>query len=247
MIVLHQFEMSPFCDKVRRMLRWKGLEYEVKDYPLADRKALRRLSKAAKLPSLEHDGEMIADSTDIAYHLEARFPEPPLLPSDPSERGLVHMIEDWADESLYFCEMYLRFTLPHNGLRNIPRLLELERGFAKMMLQRLIAKGMRKIISTQGLARKPLDWVLADITRHVQAIADRLEGKEWLVGDALTLADLSVYSELVCMHDSQEGQQMVAERPALGAWMARVEAATGERTRGSWEPLATETEAASGA
>ena len=238
MIVLHQFEMSPFCDKVRRMLRWKRLEYEVKDYPLGDRKALRRLSAAGKLPTLEHDGELIADSTDIAYHLEARFPEPPLLPSDLAERGLVHMIEDWADESLYFCEMYMRFTLKHNGARNIPRLLELDRGFAKIMLRRLIAKGMRRIIETQGLARKPLDWALADIARHLQAIADRLDGRDWLVGDALSLADLSVYSELVCMHDSQEGQRMVAERPALGAWMARIEAATGDRPRGSWPPLA---------
>ncbi len=237
MIILHQFELSPFCDKVRRILHWKGVEYQVKDYPLGDRKALKKLSPAGKLPTLEHDKELIPDSTDIARHLEEKFPEPPLMPADPRLRGLVHVFEDWADESLYFCEMYLRFTLPHNGVRNVPRLLELDRGIARMMMQRLIPRGMRSIISTQGLARKPHYWALADITRHVQSISDCLASGDWLVGDTLTLADISVYSELVCMHDSEEGQAMVAARPEVVEWMARVEAATGAPPRGSWPKL----------
>jgi glutathione S-transferase len=42
-IVLHQWEISPFCGKVRKMLHIKGLAYETVDY------AGLRAVRAAKL------------------------------------------------------------------------------------------------------------------------------------------------------------------------------------------------------
>ena len=84
MIVLHQFEISPFCDKVRRILHVKRIPYEVREVPpsraLTD---VRRVNRIGKLPAIEDEGRVIADSTDIAHHLEQRFPDPPLLPKHP--------------------------------------------------------------------------------------------------------------------------------------------------------------------
>ena len=34
MITLYQFEISPFCDKVRRVLHWKKVPYEIVEVPL---------------------------------------------------------------------------------------------------------------------------------------------------------------------------------------------------------------------
>ncbi|MGH8462358.1 MAG: glutathione S-transferase N-terminal domain-containing protein, partial [Stenotrophobium sp.] len=31
-VVLHQWEMSPFCNKVRRCLKYKGVDYTVLNY-----------------------------------------------------------------------------------------------------------------------------------------------------------------------------------------------------------------------
>ena len=126
MITLYQFEISPFCDKIRRVLHWKGQPYQVREIPLAQTfTRLRKINPVGKLPCIEHEGRLIADSTDIAHYLEERFPQPPLVPSDPLERGLCHMLEDWADESLYFYEMRLRFTFPHNARRWLPALMVL--------------------------------------------------------------------------------------------------------------------------
>ena len=123
MLILHQYEISPFCDKVRRILHWKGVPYAVSEIPLGDRARVRRLSPVGKLPVIEHEGRVVADSTEIAWYLEERFPERPLLPADPAERGRVHVLEDWADESLYFYEMRLRFTFPRNRARWVAALL----------------------------------------------------------------------------------------------------------------------------
>ena len=83
MITLHQFQISPFCDKVRRILHWKRLDYRIQEVPLARALSVRRINPIGKLPCLEHDGRFVADSTDIAYYLEEKFPEPPILPKDP--------------------------------------------------------------------------------------------------------------------------------------------------------------------
>ena len=127
MLTLYQFEISPFCDKIRRILNVKHVPYAIEEVPPTKTlSVVRKLNPAGKLPFLVADGTVVADSTDIAYWLEARYPEPRLVPEDPRERGLCHVLEDWADESLYFYEMRLRFTLPHNARRFIPELVKYE-------------------------------------------------------------------------------------------------------------------------
>src|SRR5690349_5471712 len=101
-IVLHQLDISPFCDKVRRVLHFKRLDYSVHDVPVGGLGKLKRMARPGKVPILELDGRFIHDSTDICRTLEELVPEPRLIPADPMQRALVDIFEDWADESLYF-------------------------------------------------------------------------------------------------------------------------------------------------
>lgn len=234
MLILHQFEISPFCDKIRRMLHWKGLEYEVKEYPLISGKKIRAIYPAGKLPCLEHDGKFIGDSTDIAHYLEETFPQKPLLPEDPAQAALAHIMEDWADESLYFCEMYLRFSLPENAGRNLPRMLQNDKPFLRKILPKLIPGGLRKLLANQGIGRKKKEHVLKDIDRHLDAVEKRLQNSDWLIGDAMSLADISVYSMVNCIRDSEQGGDAVRRRPKMTAWLQRIEDATGGKVPGSW-------------
>ena len=106
-IVFYDWPYSPFCMKVRAILDYKRLAYESVN-PLRARGTLSRRG-TGKVPAVEIDDDFITDSTDIAHALDERFPDPPLLPADPHQRGLVHAIEDWADESLYFIGLYYRW------------------------------------------------------------------------------------------------------------------------------------------
>ncbi|HBZ72055.1 MAG TPA: hypothetical protein DEP35_20930 [Deltaproteobacteria bacterium] len=227
MITLFQFDVSPYCDKIRRVLHWKRQPYKIEEIPLAQAfTRVRKLNPAGKLPCLEHDGRMIGDSTDIAYYLEEKFPEPPLVPKDPQLRGLCHMLEDWADESLYFYEMRLRFTLPHNARRFIPELTKHDPGWMKTAARYFIPHMMRGVLSRQGLGRKPLERALHDVERHVGAVGDWLSGRAWLVGDALSLADLSVFAQLACIRGAEEGARIIASSLPVTEWMERVDRAT---------------------
>jgi len=226
MITLHQFQVSPFCDKIRRILHWKGLDYRIQEVPLARAPAIRRINPIGKLPCLEHDGTFVADSTDIAHYLEEKFPEPPILPRDPAERALCHVLDDWADESLYFYEMRLRFTLPHNARRWIPELVHADSGILKALAPHVIPGMLRRLTRKQGVGRKSVQQVLEDVRRHVDALADLIGDREWLVGEALSLADLSVFAQIRCIRGAEEGARIIEGRPPVVAWMERVDAAT---------------------
>ena len=230
MIVLHQFEISPFCDKIRRILHVKGERYEVREVLLSRAVTdVRRINRIGKLPAIEDEGRVVADSTEIAYYLEERFPEPSLLPKHPRERALVHLLEDWADESLYFYEMTLRFTLPHNRRRFLPELTKYEPAWFQRVAPYVLPIVFRRTVRSQGIGRKPIDMLVADVERHVRAIEGLVGDGEWLVGSALTLADIAVFAQLFCIRGSDEGAQIVNAHPRVAAWMERVDAATQPR------------------
>ncbi|MDH3686538.1 MAG: glutathione S-transferase, partial [Myxococcales bacterium] len=191
MIRLHQFEVSPFCDKIRRVLHVKGQPYEVVEVPLTRSFSISKLNPAGKLPTLEHDGRIVADSTDIAAYLEEAFPEPPLYPKGPAERALCHVLEDWADESLYYYEMTLRFTLPHNARRFTPLLVAHDPPWFQRLAGPLIPWLMRRTTKGQGVGRKTTAQLVQDVERHVTAVVGLLGDGDWLVGSALSIADLS--------------------------------------------------------
>lgn len=227
MIVLHQLEESPFCDKIRRALNWKRIPYTIHEVPLLQAMtSYKKVNPIGKVPALEIDGRVIADSTDIAYELDERWPERPLVPRDPAERALCHFLEDWADESLYFYEMRLRFTFARNRPRWVAALLAHDSALMRAVGGPIVASSVAKSCRVQGVGRKPEEMVLRDVDRHLDALAAWLAGKSWLVGTGLSLADLAVFAQLRCIGGAEEGRARIDARPAVRDWMARVAEAT---------------------
>jgi glutathione S-transferase len=233
-IDLYQFEISPFCDKVRRILHVKGLPYRTHDISM--QAAVTQSSKVnptGKLPALRDGDRSIGDSTDIALYLESTYPDPALLPSDPRRRALVLALEDWADESLYFYEIYLRFAVGRNAEKWVPVLTAGDSDLVQRAARIVIPRHMKGILAKQGLGRKSYEQVLRDMERHADTMVGLLEEGPWLVGDRLTLADIAVFAQWFCIRGAAEGAKAVAARPVLAAWMDRVDEATAAPSAGA--------------
>ena len=100
--LLYDLTDSPFCAKARMCLQVKGIPYRRITLTVGKLRELRQVNPLGKVPVLLDRGRPVADSSTIARHLEAQHPEPPLLPADPAARAYASLLEDWADESLYF-------------------------------------------------------------------------------------------------------------------------------------------------
>jgi glutathione S-transferase len=228
MITLYQWEMSPFCDKVRRVLHVKKQQYEVRELDLAAALTgrLRKINPTGKVPAIEHDGQFIGDSTNIAHYVEKMFPEPALIPKDPAARALVHVLEDWADESLYFYEVHLRIVMKHNALKWVPELTKNDHAFVRAAAKFAVPLATRSRTRAQGVGMKSPDMIHEDLERHVEAVNGLLGDRSWLVGNALTLADIAVFVQLFCIRATVEGWPIVHGWPKVASWMDRVDGAT---------------------
>jgi len=91
-LTLYDAARCPYCDRVRIALAEKGIEHEVVAIDLGDRPAwLYEKNPFGKVPVIEEDTFVLAESAVIMDYLEERYPEPALLPADPAARGLARM------------------------------------------------------------------------------------------------------------------------------------------------------------
>ena len=113
---LYQFATSPFCSKVRKILDYKGLDYQIIEIDYVERKELIAASGQIMVPVLRledigGDGggvETIVDSDRIALRLEELCPEPTILPA--RNRGLHLALTRYIDSEVE--EVLFRAALP---------------------------------------------------------------------------------------------------------------------------------------
>lgn len=228
---LHQLEPSPFCDKIRRVLTYKGVPFELVNHPIA---AVRRASpRTGKLPVLDvlsgagAKDRTIDDSTAIALWIEDEYPAPALVPAEPRQRALCLALEDWADESLYFYEIAMHYASPASAARRTRTLVEREPAGLKFAIGRAMAPYMRYLLRTQGTGRKTPAAVERDVARHLATVAGLVGPTGWLVGDRLSLADIAVFCQLDLILGTPDGQRLAGGRVEVLDWCDRVRSATG--------------------
>ena len=92
-IVLHGYWRSGTSYRTRIALNLKGLDYRQATLDLRtgaqNSPAFKALNPQGLVPALEVDGAVLTQSPAILEWLEERFPEPPLLPQDATERAIV--------------------------------------------------------------------------------------------------------------------------------------------------------------
>src|SRR5690348_18229639 len=99
MITLYDADRCPYCARVRIVLAEKGIEYETVVVDLDDRPAwIYDKNPLGRVPVIEEDTFVLAESAVIDEYLEERYPEPRLLPVDAGERGLTRMLVFRFDE-----------------------------------------------------------------------------------------------------------------------------------------------------
>jgi glutathione S-transferase len=95
---IYGFPVSPFVRKVIVAAYEKGLEVElVPSNPMQPDEEFLAASPYRKIPAIDDGGFKLADSTAIAIYLEAKYPQPALLPADPQARGKAMWFDEVAD------------------------------------------------------------------------------------------------------------------------------------------------------
>jgi glutathione S-transferase len=92
---LYEIPHSTNVERVLLALGHKQLRCERVMVDPTDRSVVRAISGQDLVPVLDHDGQIIFDSTRILEYLERVHPERPLYPPDPARRAEMELFIDW--------------------------------------------------------------------------------------------------------------------------------------------------------
>lgn len=170
-MIIHGSALSPFTRKVTLLAMEKGIAFESRDLnPYAPPDDFEAMNPLKRIPILQDGKFTLADSSAICGYLETKYVDAPTLyPKEPTAYGYTLWIEEYADTAL--------FTDISEGV------------FRPIFINQLLGKP----IDHAAVA----DALLNALPIRFQYLENRLEGRTWFAGDRLTLADLSVYSQMV--------------------------------------------------
>jgi glutathione S-transferase len=95
---VYGFPLSPFVRKVLVVAQEKGVDTQVvPTNPMQPDDEFVGASPYRKIPAIDDDGFRLADSSAIAHYLEAKHPQPALLPADPQARAKAVWFDEVAD------------------------------------------------------------------------------------------------------------------------------------------------------
>jgi glutathione S-transferase len=225
-IVLHQWCISPFCTKIRKVLAFKGLPYRIEEYGGLRGMKPKGLSAIGKLPVLDYGELRLQDSSQIALALDTHHPSPPLVPAS-VDRHLVHLLEDWADESLYWYQIWLRMFDDEALDRAVAAACAGRPSYERPLFKAGMSR-YRRWCKAQGLGRYPAEQVLSNFQTHLDALEGRLQRDLWLCGDAPSIADIAVAAQLDEVVRTSRHADQIHERARLNAWRMRCQFEGGE-------------------
>ncbi len=126
-LVLHDYFRSSACYRVRIALNLKGIAYQPLPTSLlagAQRSgAYLALNPQGFVPALEVDGQVLTQSLAIIDWLDARWPEPRLIPADADERAraMAHALTIACDIHPLNNLRVLKYLTHDLGLRDVIR------------------------------------------------------------------------------------------------------------------------------
>ncbi len=186
---LYGMSLSPYVRKVLIYAAEKRLSLELTPVGLGRPHPDPAASPFGKMPGFRDGDFAISDSTAIITYLEAKHPEPSLMPETPEDKARAVWFEEFADT-----------ILVSTG--------------AKVFFNRVVAR----LIGREGdlaAADKAVAEELPPIFDYLEGVVPEAGG--WLVGGRLSVADIAVASPFVNLTHS--GGYPEADRwPRLRAW-----------------------------
>ncbi|MBI2801569.1 MAG: glutathione S-transferase family protein [Gammaproteobacteria bacterium] len=207
-IILHHYALSPFSEKIRRILAYKKIPWRAVEQPvIAPKPDLTPLTGGyRRIPVMQIGADIYCDTALMVQMIESRYPEPACVPTE--EAGVVALLEDWADHRLFMqvvppVIVELLPALPPNFIADRSAM---SAGF------------------TQEAFVGAAPHALAQTKQSLTRLEAQLTNQSFLLGANFTVADAACFHCVWFLKNSPRVWVEVTRRPALAAWVARIEA-----------------------
>lgn len=198
MIKLLEFPHSPYVEKVRWALDYKGLPFKrVTLMPGLHILTVRRVAPESTVPVLINGKDVIQDSSKILTYLDKKFPDKNLTPTDAELAKFGLEIEMKSDIQLGANLRRILYFWLLDDTDAMNHFFTHRWGLPKKLLFRGVYPLIRKRISKKyEITKANLDSSITDLDKYLDELSGILGNKKFLLGDELTRTDLAVASIL---------------------------------------------------
>jgi glutathione S-transferase len=201
---LYNAPQSTCSQRVRFVLNAKGLSFEERKLDLLAGDQLApaylALNPNGVVPTLDHDGNIVIDSSVIIEYLDEIVPEPAsFTPRAPVTRAQMRALMRFIDEM-----PAAAVRVPTFNLAFLPRFAAMsEEEFLAFAESKPLRKEFMLAMGRKGFPEKDMNAAL-DRMRRTYERMDRAiteSGGPWLLGKNITLADIALMPAIVRMAD----------------------------------------------
>ena len=210
-VILHQYDTSPFSEKVRICLGIKGLTWCAVDQPVIMPKPdlVPLTGGYRRIPVMQIGADIYCDSQLIVRELERRFADKPLFP--PGSEGMAIAVEQWCDKALFQSAVIAIFGSIGDSV---------DPAFIK---DREALSGQSFNVAAMK-AHAP--FAITQIKAHAALLAQQLgDGRAFLAGADPCLADAAAYYNFWFVRSFSPGlADRFADLAGFDTWYDRVTA-----------------------
>lgn len=223
-LALYHHPISTCSQKVRLALAEKDLDYESHVIEFARQDHLSdwylRINPNGVVPSLEHDGQVVIDSSVICEYVDEVWPHPALSPPDPLGRAAMRAWMRWFEEV-----PTAAIRVPSFNDAFLPAWKEMgEERFRTMTDKMPLRRDFYRQMGLKGFSDDAYEASLRRLRSTVERVSARLEdGRPWLLGELFSVADIVLVPSVVRMADLGL-QRLWDDLTSVADWLARVEA-----------------------
>jgi glutathione S-transferase len=202
MLKLYNFDSAVCAQKVRMVLSEKELSWECHNIDLTNNEQndpdYLALNPNAVVPTLVHNENIVVESSVINEYLDETFPEIPMRPDDAYGKALMRIWTKQVDEILHPSIAVVSFSI---GIR--ARYLAMSQEKIQERLSKIPDPARFKRIKDaieMGSDSPAFTEAILRMAKLIKSTNSALaDGRPWLLGDQITLADtnsLSFYHRL---------------------------------------------------
>ena len=213
-IVLHQYAESPFSEKVRAILGYKGVSYQAVEIPMIMPRpdTIPLTGGYRKTPVMQIGADVYCDTAIICRVIDEIYPENTIYPEE--RLGMINTVAHWTDT--FFFKVCVAIAFQPKAAATNPLFKDDTATSAFMADRAEFSKGSSEL----GM---PFETAEPHFISHLNQLDQQLSvGGPFLFGDEPSIADFSTYHNVWFIYTREALRDYFSPFEHLLAWYEKM-------------------------